>query len=649
MRYPWSIFAFSFSLLAAGDDAPGWLRELTSVAVPPQSAKVAAYVLWDEEAITVEPTGRKIFVRRQAIRILNGEGRRYGQAVESFLAGSSKVRDLRAWVISASGQTKFYGKDKTVERGVVTDDLYSDARIRQITGEVDPGGTFGFESTVEDSSVFLQAQFGFHSGIPVHLARFSVTLPPDWQLKPVLLNHTGLEPTVDGNTHSWEMRELPYFEREPASPGLGRLGPRIAVSFVPPASAAGGSSLGRVVRDWADVSRWMAELSDPQAQPDSAITAKAAQLTAGLTSELDRLRALARFAQSIRYVSIQRNIGRGGGYQPHPAKDVLNKAYGDCKDKATLMRAMANSLGFTTYGISAYSGDRDAVRPSWASPHQFNHAIMAIRVADSTDTPSVTAIPGLGRLLFFDPTDSNTAFGNLPLDEQGSYVLIEAGDGGQLIQLPIAQAHANLVERTIQMQLRPDGGMQASLQERSLGGAATAERSRFKQLTADNYRRLMERWVARSVPGSILDKVTQEDTAAAFTIRLSVTAATYGKTMQNRLMVFRPTAVMRGSYSPFTEAKRTHPVVLDPEAFTESTTVVLPPGFKVDELPEPVTLRTSFGEFRSSYEAKDGQVLVQRSLEVHAATVPADRYAEVKSFFEQVYGHEQAPVVLMKQ
>ena len=647
MRCPWLVFACGFSLLAAGDEAPGWLRELTSVTVPPQSAKVAAYVLWDEEAITVEPTGRKIFVRRQAIRILNGEGRRYGQAVESFLAGSSKVRDLRAWVISASGQTKFYGKDKVVERGVVTDDLYSDARIRQIAGEVDPGGTFGFESTVEDSSVFLQAQFGFHSGIPVHLARFSVTLPPDWQLKSTLLNHAGLVPKVEGSTHTWEMRELPYFEREPASPGLGRLGPRIAVSFVPPAAAAG-ASVGRVVRDWADVSRWMAELSDPQAQPDPAITAKAAQLTAGFTTELDRLRALARFAQSIRYVSIQRNIGRGGGYQPHPAKDVFNKAYGDCKDKATLMRAMANSLGFTTYGVSAYSGDRDAVRPSWASPHQFNHAIMAIGVADSTDTPSVTAVPGLGRLLFFDPTDSNTAFGHLPLDEQGSYVLIEAGDRGQLIQLPMAQARANLVERTIQMRLMPAGGMQATLQEKSLGGAATMERSRFKQLTADNYRRLMERWVARSVPGSNLDKVTQEDTDEAFTIRLSVAAASYGKMMQNRLLVFRPTAVMRGSYSPFTEAKRTHPIVLDPEAFTESTTVTLPAGFKVDELPEPVTLRTTFGEFRSSYEAKDGQVLVQRSLEVHSATVPADRYAEVKNFFEQVQGHEQAPVVLIK-
>ncbi len=645
MRHYWLGLVCGLNLLAANDDPPGWLKELTSVTVPPQSAKVAAYVLWDEEAITVEPTGRKIFVRRQAVRILNADGRRYGQATERFLAGSSRVRDLRAWVISASGQTKFYGKDKAVERGVVTDDLYSDARLRQIVGEVDPGGTFGFESTVEDSSVFLQEQFGFHSGIPVHCARFSVTLPPEWQVKSVLLNLDRLEPTIDGSTYTWEMRELPYFEREPASPGLGGLGPRIAVSFVPPV----GANAGRVVRDWVDVSRWMTELSDPMAQPDATVTAKAAQLVNGLTGEKERLQALATFSQSIRYVSIQRNLGRGGGYQPHAAKDVFAKAYGDCKDKSILMRALAQSLGFTTYGVSVYSGDRDAVRPAWASPHQFNHAIMAIQVSEATGTPSVATIPGLGRLLFFDPTDSNTAFGSLPLDEQGSYVLIEAGERGQLTQLPMAPAVANLVERTIRMQMLADGGMQASLQEQSWGAAATQERGRLKQLTVDNYRRMIERWVARSAPGSNLDKVTHEDSGAGFTLQLSLSAPTYGKVMQNRLLVFRPTAVLRGSYSPFSEAKRTHPIVLDPEAFTESTTVVLPAGFKVDELPDAVTLRTTFGEFRSSYEAKDGQVVVHRSLEIHAATLPADRYSEVKKFFEQVHGHELAPVVLMKQ
>lgn len=652
MRRAWPMLLWASGLFAATDEAPGWLKELTTVTLPPQSAKVAAYMLWDEEAITVEPTGRKIIVRRQAVRILNAEGRKYGHAVEHFLAGASRVRDLRAWSIGATGQVKFYGKDKVIERGVVTDDLYSDARVRQIFGEVDPGGTFGFESTVEDTSVFLQAEFRFHAGIPVHQARFSVTLPPGWQAQAVWLNHDPLAPKVDGQTHTWEMRGLPYFEREPSSPGLGGMGPRIAVSFVPPAGPLAGTGAntvaGRVIRDWVDVSRWMTELADPQAQPDAAIAAKAAQLTAGLITEFDRLRALARFAQSIRYVSIQRNIGRGGGYTPHAAKDVFVKAYGDCKDKSTLMRALAHALGFTTYGLSAYSGDRDAVRPAWASPHQFNHAIMAIKVADSTDAPAVQNVPGLGRLLFFDPTDPNTSFGYLPLDEQGSQALVEAGERGVLVQLPMAPAVANLVEREMQVEVSPTGGIKAQVREKSLGGAAARERYFQKALASSDYRKMTERRVARSVPGSTLESVSHEDTDRGFELQLSLTAPTYGKLMQNRLLVFRPTAVLRGKETPFTEAKRVHPIVLDPEAFTEATVVKLPAGFAVDELPDAVTLRTTFGEFRSTYEAKDGELRVKRSLEIKAATLPAERYQEVKTFFEQVYGHEQAPVVLMK-
>ncbi|MBY0505009.1 MAG: DUF3857 domain-containing protein [Bryobacteraceae bacterium] len=646
MRRPWLVaFAFTYSLSGAADEAPGWLKELTSVAIPSQGPKVPAYVLWNEQAITVEPTGRKVIARRFAVKILNAEGRRYGQAVEGFLVGSSRVRDLRAWAISPSGQVKTYGKDAVIERGMVTDDFYSDVRVRQIFGAVDPGSTFGFESTVEDSSVFLQAAFGFHYGIPVHCSRFSVTLPPGWQLQATVLNQDKLEPTVEGATQTWEMRKLEFYDDEPASPGLGKYGVRIAVSFLPPE----GTSAGRVVRDWVDVSRWMSELGDPAATPEPSVVAKATQLTSGLMNERERLQALATYAQSIRYVSIQRDLGRGGGYQPHPAKDVLAKSYGDCKDKSVLMRSMAQSLGFTTYGVSAFSGDRDAVRPQWASPYQFNHAIMAIRVADSTDAPSVMNVPKLGRLLFFDPTDPYTSFGNLPIYEQGSFVLIEAGDQGQLVQLPLAPPSANLVERTIALKVLPDGGMAADVTEKSQGYAASRERARLKQAATDQYRKGVERWVARSVPGSTITKMEPEDSATAFTLRLGVTASMYGKLMQNRLLVFRPTAVMRGGVSPFTEPKRTHPIVLNPDAFTELTTVSLPEGFTVDELPDAVTVKTAFGEFRSTYEAKDGTLLVRRSLEVKAATLPPESYREVKSFYDQVQGHEQAPVVLLKR
>ena len=58
---------------------------------------------------------------------------------------------------------------------------------------------------------------------------------------------------------------------------------------------------------------------------------------------------LAEFVQQdIRYVGIELGIG---GFQPHPAPDVFSHRYGDCKDKATLVRTMLREIGVDSYYV----------------------------------------------------------------------------------------------------------------------------------------------------------------------------------------------------------------------------------------------------------------------------------------------------------
>lgn len=35
-----------------------------------------------------------------------------------------------------------------------------------------------------------------------------------------------------------------------------------------------------------------------------------------------------------------------GRYQPHPAGDVMDNGYGDCKDKHTLLASLLTAAGF---------------------------------------------------------------------------------------------------------------------------------------------------------------------------------------------------------------------------------------------------------------------------------------------------------------
>jgi hypothetical protein len=77
--------------------------------------------------------------------------------------------------------------------------------------------------------------------------------------------------------------------------------------------------------------------------------------------------------------------------------------------------------------------------------------------------------------------------------------------------------------------------------------------------------------------------------------------------------------------------------------------IKLPTGFEVDELPDALKLDTAFGNYASTYEVKDGQLVFTRTLTQRATTIPADQYATVRNFYERIRAAEQSPVVLAKK
>src|SRR2546429_3217440 len=55
--------------------------------------------------------------------------------------------------------------------------------------------------------------------------------------------------------------------------------------------------------------------------------------------------------------------------------------------------------------------------------------------------------PKLGRLLFFDPTDELTPFGQLNGALQANYGLLVGPDGGELVELPVMPPAMNGIRR----------------------------------------------------------------------------------------------------------------------------------------------------------------------------------------------------------
>jgi hypothetical protein len=604
----------------------------------------------DESHLTVEEGGKITTTRRRAVRILTREGRHEAMGRVIYQTDTGKVRSLRAWMLWPAGDVKKYGKESVMDVEAAPNDVYNEVRAQVVAGAEDagPGVVFAFETVLEDKSVFTQFDWSFQDDLPVVASRFAVAAPPGWRAYGIVYNHPHLEPIRSGLTFSWELRDLPAIEVEPSGPALSSIAPWLAVSLVPASGARTG--IGKTFESWADVSRWLSELADPQAVASDALRRKALSLTRDATSELERIRAIGRFVQGVKYVSIQTGVGRGGGYRPHAAPEVFSKAYGDCKDKATLMRTMLKGVGMEAYPVAIYSGDRSRVRADWPSPQQFNHAIVATRVKEDLTAAAASTYPGLGRLLFFDPTDEHTPVGLLPQEEEGSQALLVSRDQGALLRMPQSPPEANRVERRLELTLSADGSLEGTVEEQAFGHAAAAFRRDQERASSGDYRKRMEAWIARSGSGARIRSLeaTEGDHGSA-RVAVGFTTPRYAKSMRGNLLVVKPIVLPGRNPVYLSETTRTYAVVLDSQSFEEVTRIKLPEGFEVDEMPRPTRSLAAFGTFSSSCEAKDGYLTCRQSLTVSAGVIPVEQYKQTRTFFAWVNSAGAEPVVLAKR
>jgi hypothetical protein len=619
--------------------------------VPTYDRDVPAVVLRNEQNVTVESDGKISTVTRFAVRILNRDGRPYAEAAEMYLTKAGKVKDLHAWLIRTNGFVKKFGSDQTLDEIADPNDIYNEYRIKSIDAskEADAGVVFGYESTSEERPLFGQDIWRFQDRLPTLMSRYILTLPSGWSATSVTFNHAKVDPGVSGTSYTWELQNLAPMKPEPMSPTTTSLVPIVAITYYP--NDSGIAKTGSAFETWGQLSRWASQLHDPQAVPDDAVTAKARELTANAKTELERIRAIARFVQALQYISIDIGVGRGNGYRPHAASMVLSKAYGDCKDKANLMRAMLKAVDITAYPVVIFSGDSTHVRAEFVSPYQFNHCIVAVKISDDTKVGAVLQHPTLGRLMIFDATDETTSVGDLPIEEQGSLALIVAGEAGTLERMPTLPLESSRLDREADVTLAATGGITATVKERSIGQAAVLERREYKGLSSGDYRKMIEDWITRGATAAKVSKVdaVDESNEGKFALNVEFTVDQYGQLMQNRLLVFKPAIVSRREALTLTEPTRQHPIVLKPRAFSETVKVKLPAGFAVDEMPDPVKLEAPFGTYQTTYEVKNDELVFTRSLAQKATTIPADQYAKVRTFFERIRAAEQAPVVLARK
>jgi hypothetical protein len=629
---------------AGAADAPTWLQQAAKLPASALERGADAVVLQDDVRVTVADDGRITRRRTYAVRVLTRDGADAAAVREIYSTNGGDVRTMRGWLL-IDGRVTELGRRETLDISLAENDIYNESRVRVLSADIPLAGgiVFGAETEVSERTVFTQLQWDLQDEWPVLQLRRSLTLPPGGEARSVTFNHAPLEPVRSGQTFTWTLRDLAPVVSEPAAPPASAVVARIAVTYTAPRGSSAFDS-------WETVSTWLAGLADPQAEPAPTLTAKARELTAGATTELERIAAIGRYVQQVQYISIQTGLGRGGGYTPRNAADVLAKNYGDCKDKANLMRALLAAVGIKALLVAVYAGDPEYVRSEWPSPQQFNHAISAIVLSSESPLPAAGAHPSLGRVLFFDPTDEQTPVGELPLHLQGSQGLLILPRTGGLVRMPLSAPEANPSLRQVDATMDVRGTLRAVVRQVTAGDPASTERYLYRSLSRDEYARKLEADVQRQVAGArlTLGRVGNDPAGNQFEVILNIEAPGYAQTIRNRLLLVRPPELPRAGLPTLTPGPRRHAIVLDPREERDTFQLTLPEGVKVDELPQPHAMQTPFGRFSVTWRTSGTTVIRTLTLRLARTTLPPSANADVLAFMDAFRQADRLPVVLVK-
>ena len=625
---------------------PQWGLDAAKTKTPDYAKDASSVILFDEYVETVNGDGRATEREREAIRILQPQGRHDACAVAYDV--DEKINYFREWTIGADEKT-YQAKDTDfADVGDTSNSIMLSTRKARIVHPPaeDVGAIIICESEELLAPWDQEKIWEIQHGIPAVLQALEVDLPAGRTYAVSWHRYSPVTPAqVSANSWRWEIKDMPKLDLRDVKASLEweALAARMSVAW------GEGAATGKD-DEWRALGQWMTNLEADRSKPTPEITAKAQELFAGAPDFYTKLKRITEYIQkNIQYFVIERGIG---GMQAHFARDIFRNRYGDCKDKTALLIAMLQATGIQAWTVSV-DHRRGVVDPDAPSLYG-DHMITAIEVPPEVNDPRLMAIVKANdgkRYLIFDPTDERTPVGNLPWHEQGSYGLLAAGAASQLIALPALPPEANGKERKGTFTLAANGALTGSVETTSVGPLGAWQRLNLKESTEKEQREELEKGVSQDLPGVVLDsyKYTQpSDLDKPLELEYKVTVPQYAH-QAGPLLLVRP-RVVGDDAAPFDDKPRVYPIDLTATGrWRDAFDIALPAGYVVDETPDPVDMDLDFASYHSATTAKGSVLHYEREYLVRQVEIPADRAADFRKLESAILADERGTAVLKKQ
>jgi tetratricopeptide (TPR) repeat protein len=576
-----------------------------------------AGILHNLVAVRVLPNGLSERLEQRIIRILDDRGIRdqFAQGM-AYDPAESMVEVRRARVRRKDGSVEELGETHVYSLAQAGFRMYYDQQEKQVRfAGLRVGDTVEVAFVRRD----LAARNKFHEyfgdlvalqGVEPRLhTEYILEAPADKPLHFNLEVERKKSKRGDRAVHRLVRRNVPGIKPEAKMPGWTEVAKYLHVS---------------TYATWDDVGRWYWNLVRDQLVVDAKIREGVRQALTGLppdANETEKIRAIyEHVVRNTRYVGLEFGIH---GYKPYRTTDVYERRFGDCKDKASLLKVMLGELGIDAHLVLVRTRDRGTIASKPASLAAFNHAIIYVP----------------GHDLYLDGTAEWSGPGELPANDQGATALIvEDGRATRLVTIPFGRAGVNLRSIAQTARIQRDGSARIEHDTTVTGVDAAALRYGF-QSEEHRVERLAKIW-GRTFPGTVVEEVRAPGIddilmPARLGARLRVPGWARVESGRLRFRVLGRRSILVQNLAP--QGKREHDLVLEtPTVEQQELRYVLPRGMRFSQLPSSREIETDVGYFVLDVRARGDEAEVRTRLELRRHRITTAEYGAFREFLRQV-------------
>ena len=384
--------------------------------------------------------------------------------------------------------------------------------------------------------------------------------------------------------------------------------------------------------DWASVARWASGLFPPPAA-SPALKALAEQFRGHATPAARAAAALHWVQDEIRYFSVA--IGENS-HKPQAPATVLQRRYGDCKDKSALLIALLGELGIAARPVLLSASAPQMPARADPSPGWFDHVIVELQ-AD-------------GKRYYVDPTASGQ---QVPLDKLSTPFPGAAGlpvdpSATALIVLPERQQDVpeyEVVETITVADYEGDAAL--AMREIFRGGMAEGARPAFAALSPVELKRAALKDYEKRYPGVVLLEapvVADDKQANQLELRARFRLPKAVKAVDDNFAIDYRVRPLEGVMALPDKLARQFPLEMPAARFhgRYRLNIVWPDDVRARQTPWARYLDNRFFQAQESYVFRGNQVTHMVDYRTRMVTVPAadvpELHAQGKQLDELGYG-----------